>query len=71
MKTFICTQAIVVSEESFGNSNSIVIGNIIRKVFANNVNEAIGKFVMNTSSISCKQRLNIVCNEIDEILTIN
>lgn len=71
MKTFICTQAIVVSEESHGYSNNIVIGNIVRKVFANNVNEAIGKFVLNTASVVCKQRLNIDCNDINEILTVN
>lgn len=43
---------------------------VVRKVSANTREEAIGKFVINTADIKAVQKLELQCDELDQLLTI-
>jgi len=68
-KTFVVVQPIVNKSETIGNNNYIELGSITRLVEANNKEEAIGKFIIQTENEckGCKQKLNPTCVELNEI----
>jgi hypothetical protein len=63
MKTFIVIQMQIDSIVS----DQISMSNIVRKVEAETMEQAIGKFVVQTAGIKAKQKLNIECYEIDDL----
>jgi hypothetical protein len=67
MKTFIVYQMQIISEESIGTHNYVQMVTIVRKVFANSEEEAIGKFVLGTNEIEANKKLDIECVELSDL----
>lgn len=70
MKTFIIYQMQIDSKELVGTNNNILMSTIVRKVDANSKEEAIGKFIIGTSSIKAQQKLNVECIELSELASL-
>ena len=70
MKTFIVYQMQVDSQEKNGFNTNFNVSTVIRKVEAETKEEAIGKFVLNTSSIVAFKKLNIDCIELSELISL-
>jgi len=68
-KVFLVTQIVVIKNETIGNNNSIDLSIIIRVVEADNKEEAIGKFIIQTKDEcnGCKQKLTPNCAELNKI----
>jgi len=66
--TYIVCEVIV--EETIGNE--IPVGTVIRKVVAESVPEAIGKFVMETkdAGVKVQKRLGVNCYKLSDLKTI-
>ena len=58
------------SEERIGVKNNFVISTIIRKIDANSKEEAIGKFIINTTSIKAQQKLDVMYIKLSELTSI-
>lgn len=71
METYLVVQQIVESEETTFKDgkhvNNININNIIRVVEGSSEEEAIGKFVLDTSNIIAHKKLNIQCIKLKDI----
>ena len=59
MKTYIIVQTIITKEEVVGLTKTTNVENVIRQVYANSEEEAIGKFVIGTQDIKAIKRLDI------------
>lgn len=71
MEQFIVAQMVVVKEEFIAMANNVKMDCILRNVFAETKEEAIGKFVVNTQKIEVSKRLNIECINIKELSRID
>jgi len=69
MNEYIISQSFV-NENMLGNVNQFSVGCIIRRVVANNVDEAIGKFIRNTQDVSATKKLNVECLLLSELKLI-
>lgn len=70
MEVFIVIQIIVESEVFMDKNNHINLNSIVRRVEAKTKAEAIGEFVIETASIPAKQKLNIECYSLAELISI-
>lgn len=59
--TYIVIQMQVDKKEPIKNGENISMSNVVRRVEAESVEEAIGKFVLETKNIVAQQKLNIDC----------
>lgn len=70
METYIVYQMQIDSEERIGVKNNFVMSTIIRKIDANSKEEAIGKFIINTTSIKAQQKLDVMCIKLSNLASI-
>ena len=70
-KRFLCYQQIVISKEVCGNTNNIKIDTVIRNVGAKNKEEALGKFITETSKIEAQQKLAPYAFLLDNLIKID
>lgn len=63
MKTYLVSQICVDEITKCGNDETYMMGAIIRRVKANNKEEAIGKFVVATRDVKAQRRLEIHCKQ--------
>lgn len=70
METYIVYQMQIDSEERIGVKNNFVMSTIIRKIDANSKEEAIGKFIINTTSIKAQQKLDVMCIVLSELASL-
>ncbi len=70
MKTFIVYQIQIISEESTRTHNKVQMATIVRKVYANSEEEAIGKFVLGTNEIKANKKLIIECVELSDLKSL-
>lgn len=70
MEQFIVYQSVVDTTNSDTNVN-ISVDTIVRKVFANSKEEAIGKFIECTKHLCFERRLNIYCINLNELSEIH
>ena len=59
------------SQDRIGLENRVLMSTIIRKVMANSEAEAIGKFVLETNSITAVKKLNVECIKLSQLTTID
>ncbi len=69
-KEFLVTQIVMSKQEVTVGVTNQYWDSIIRKVKANNIEEAIGKFMIDTQKIFAIQRLNPVAYELSQILSL-
>ena len=69
-KEFLVVQIVMSKQEINVGTTNQYWDNIIRKVKANNIEEAIGKFMINTQNIFAVQRLNPVAYELSQVLSL-
>jgi len=70
MKWFIVYQMAVAKKDYIINTQTIAMIAIVRRVLANSKEEAIGKFVTNTKDIEAVEKLEIQCDELYSLRTI-
>lgn len=69
-KEFLVVQIIMSKQEINVGTTHQYWDNIIRKVKANNIEEAVGKFMINTQNVYAIQRLNPVAYELSQVLSL-
>ena len=62
---------IITKQEFVGSNNTTEMETVIRNVGAKSKEEALGKFILNTSEIKAIKRLDPFCFELDDLLKID
>ena len=70
-KRFLCYQQMVINDEVTGSINNIKIETIIRNVGAKNKEEALGKFIAETSKIYAQKKLEPYSFLLDDLAKID
>lgn len=71
MKTFILIQMQIDNEVIDGINKNISMSNVVRRIEAENKEITIGKFVIATRDIKAKNKLNIECYELSNLLRVD
>lgn len=66
LNNYIVYQVAIISDDN----NNIELENVVRNVVAINENEAIGKFLMSTSHLKFKTRLNPAVSKLDKLIKV-
>lgn len=71
MKKFIIIQMQIDSEVIIEDgSKNVHMSNVVRQIKAESKEVAIGKFVIATQDIKAKQKLNIECYDLSQLLSV-
>jgi len=69
MIEFLCTQIYVTTTRN-GNDTNIQLDNVIRRVTANNKDEAMGKFLRSISHLKHQSKTDPQIYQLDQLITV-
>jgi len=69
-KIYLACQMYVSKQEQFGHTFNIEQGLIVRRVEANSKEEAIGKFILQTTHIKAMKKMDIECYLLNEVIQL-